>query len=288
MHQAPESEAAQTHQLIEPQPKHLRSHPDNIPTSCPFAPPFLRVPSLGIPPWCHCHSQITPTTLPPRERSTQISSPAGILLDIPLTFLVVEWEHHLADLDPVSLSAGLKEGHPVSELMRKWLALLEFSSDQPSPAANIVQRIRHEARCTLPQQSLNYPWLPGLFTCCSLFSRSVVSDSFATPKEMATHSSILAWRIPWREEPGRLQSMGSQRVGHDWATSLDLTWLGLQQARLLYPWAFPGKNTEWVATSFSRGSFWPTRVRNPGIQPPSPACQVDSLLVSHLGSPFPQ
>ena len=34
-------------------------------------------------------------------------------------------------------------------------------------------------------------------------------------KEMATHSSILAWRIPWREEPGRLQSIGSQRVGHD-------------------------------------------------------------------------
>ena len=34
-------------------------------------------------------------------------------------------------------------------------------------------------------------------------------------KEMATHSSILAWRIPWTEEPGRLQSMQSQRVGHD-------------------------------------------------------------------------
>ena len=34
-------------------------------------------------------------------------------------------------------------------------------------------------------------------------------------KEMATHSSILAWRIPWIEEPGGLQSMGSQRVGHD-------------------------------------------------------------------------
>ena len=39
-------------------------------------------------------------------------------------------------------------------------------------------------------------------------------------KEMATHSSILAWKIPWTEEPGRLQSMGSQRVGYDWATSL--------------------------------------------------------------------
>ena len=39
-------------------------------------------------------------------------------------------------------------------------------------------------------------------------------------KEMATHSSILAWRIPWRDEPGRLQSTGLQRVRHDWATSL--------------------------------------------------------------------
>ena len=38
-------------------------------------------------------------------------------------------------------------------------------------------------------------------------------------KEMATHSSTLAWKIPWMEEPGRLQSMGSQRVGHDWLTS---------------------------------------------------------------------
>ena len=35
---------------------------------------------------------------------------------------------------------------------------------------------------------------------------------------MATHSSILAWRIPWTEEPGGLQSMGSQRVRHDWVT----------------------------------------------------------------------
>ena len=34
-------------------------------------------------------------------------------------------------------------------------------------------------------------------------------------KEMATHSSTLAWKIPWTEEAGRLQSMGSQRVGHD-------------------------------------------------------------------------
>ena len=39
---------------------------------------------------------------------------------------------------------------------------------------------------------------------------------------MAPHSSTLAWKIPWTEEPGQLQSMGSLRVGHDWATSLSL------------------------------------------------------------------
>ena len=42
-------------------------------------------------------------------------------------------------------------------------------------------------------------------------------------KGMATHSSTLAWKIPWTEEPGRLQSMGSQRVRHDWVTSLSLS-----------------------------------------------------------------
>ena len=38
-------------------------------------------------------------------------------------------------------------------------------------------------------------------------------------KEMATHSSILAWKISWTEEPGGLQSMGSQKVEHDWVTN---------------------------------------------------------------------
>ena len=41
-------------------------------------------------------------------------------------------------------------------------------------------------------------------------------------RAMAPYSSTLAWGIPWAEEPGGLQSMGSQRVGHDWATSLSL------------------------------------------------------------------
>ena len=45
----------------------------------------------------------------------------------------------------------------------------------------------------------------------------------SSEKAMAPHSSTLAWRVPWTEEPGGLQSMGSQRVGHDWATSLYFT-----------------------------------------------------------------
>ena len=45
-------------------------------------------------------------------------------------------------------------------------------------------------------------------------------------KAMATHSSTLVWKIPRTEEPGRLQSMGSLRVRHDWATSLSLSCIG--------------------------------------------------------------
>ena len=47
----------------------------------------------------------------------------------------------------------------------------------------------------------------------------VLGSGITLEKEMATHSSTLAWRIPGTEEPGRLQSMGSQRVGHDCATN---------------------------------------------------------------------
>ena len=50
---------------------------------------------------------------------------------------------------------------------------------------------------------------------------------------MATDSSILAWRIPWTEDPDRLQSVGSQRVGHDWATEYTCT-----HGILSLPWKF--------------------------------------------------
>ena len=57
-------------------------------------------------------------------------------------------------------------------------------------------------------------------------------------KEMATHYSILAWKIPWMEEPGRLQSMGSKRVRHDWATSVQFSSVQLLSRVRLFatPW----------------------------------------------------
>ena len=56
-------------------------------------------------------------------------------------------------------------------------------------------------------------------TDCILIS---ICPPWTLDKAMATHSSTLAWKIPWAEEAGRLQSMGLQRVGHDWGTSLSL------------------------------------------------------------------
>ena len=57
------------------------------------------------------------------------------------------------------------------------------------------------------------------FICHLGFMGSILMQA---EKAMAPHSSTLAWKIPWTEDPGRLQFMGSQRVGHDWATSLSL------------------------------------------------------------------
>ena len=58
----------------------------------------------------------------------------------------------------------------------------------------------------------------------NIWSFSYLQMTLATglEKAMATHSSTLAWKLPWTEEPGRLQSMGSQRVRHDWVTSFSL------------------------------------------------------------------
>ena len=63
---------------------------------------------------------------------------------------------------------------------------------------------------------------------------------------MEPHSSILAWKIPWMEEPGRLQSMGSGRVGHDWATSLSVfTFMHWRSKWQPTPVFLPGESQGW-------------------------------------------
>ena len=92
---------------------------------------------------------------------------------------------------------------------------------------------RQNDLCSFPRQTIQYHNNPSL--CPDLVTQTVKHLStmqetrvwalvWEDPleKEMAIHSSTIAWKIPWTEEPGRLQSMGSQRVGHDWATSLSL------------------------------------------------------------------
>ena len=63
---------------------------------------------------------------------------------------------------------------------------------------------------------------------------------------MAPHSSTLAWKILWTEEPGRLQSMGSQRVGHNWATSLSVfTFMHWRRKWQPTPVFLPGESQGW-------------------------------------------
>ena len=97
-------------------------------------------------------------------------------------------------------------------------------------------------------------------------------------KEMATHSSTLTWKLPWMEEPGRLQSVGLQRVRHDWATKLNssilhrcFTVYGLPGCSVMSdsfstPWTLAHeaplsigflRQEYWVAISSSKGSSQP-------------------------------
>ena len=93
-----------------------------------------------------------------------------------------------------------------------------------------------------------------------------------TEKAMAPHSSTLAWKIPWVEEPGRLQSMGSLRVGHDWATSLSLftfthwrrKWqpAGSHHGRS-HPWQSSGENLTGKGRSGLKGPPGSARASTP-------------------------
>ena len=78
--------------------------------------------------------------------------------------------------------------------------------------------------CSLPVIYLGPGGSNGKGSSCNAGDQgSILGLGRSLEKEMAIHSSTLSWKIPWTEEPDRLQSMGSQRVGHDGATSLSLS-----------------------------------------------------------------
>ena len=84
-----------------------------------------------------------------------------------------------------------------------------------------------------------------------LFCWFRMGETLVTEKVMALHSSTLAWKIPWMEEPDRLQSMASRRVRHNWATSLSLfTFMLWRQIWQPTPVFLPGDRGPWWAAIY--------------------------------------
>ena len=89
-----------------------------------------------------------------------------------------------------------------------------FPNFSPSDKCSSISSLPFTCHSYLIWASLVAQRLKPLLTMQETWVRSL-SQEDPLEKEMATHSSVLAWRIPWMEEPGGLQSMGSQRAGHD-------------------------------------------------------------------------
>ena len=88
-----------------------------------------------------------------------------------------------------------------------------------------IKKINSKKLRSLKKKKHTVAWIPqhmhsSRFGCSWFWGTVCFKGSYE--KAMAPHSSTLAWKIPWTEEPGGLQSMGSLTVGHDWATSLSL------------------------------------------------------------------
>ena len=83
-------------------------------------------------------------------------------------------------------------------------------------------------------------------------------------KEITTHANALAWEIPWTEETGRLQSIGSQRVGRDEQLSCSVVSNSLPPHGLYSPWNSPGQNTRVGCLSLLQGIF-PTQGSSRGL-----------------------
>ena len=95
----------------------------------------------------------------------------------------------------ITVSKYPRKNHKHRQIIKNWNLKIPLLSTRASP---VTQTVKNLPACRRPRF---YPWIGNL------------------EKGMATHSSILAWRIPWTEKPGRLQFMGVAKSRHDWATT---------------------------------------------------------------------
>ena len=117
---------------------------------------------------------------------------------------------------------------------------------------------------------------------------------------MATHSSILAWRIPWIEKPGGLWSIGLQSVGHSWTTNTFTFHPCSVKLKVLVAQSYPTLSDPMDCTlpgssvhGILQQEHWsglpfpsPRDLPDPGMEPRSPALQANSLLSEPPGKPF--
>ena len=105
--------------------------------------------------------------------------------------------------------------------LKKWL-IQKYKEAQIKMPTQIIPPL------PLPQSPKDCSIHLCLFSCLTyrvvitIFLNSIYMPQYTVEKAMAPHSSTLAWKIPWTEEPGRLQSVGSLRIRHDGETSLSL------------------------------------------------------------------
>ena len=122
------------------------------------------------------------------------------------------------------------------------------------PTLSLSHRVQKTVLYTSVSFAVSYTGLKRLSSSSSIRGHCYHLSTFhiyalvycIAEKAMAPHSSTLAWKIPWTEEPGRLQSMGSLRVRHDWATSLSLsTFMHWRRKWQPIPVFLPGESQGW-------------------------------------------
>ena len=200
-------------------PKSLQPHElQHARLPCPSPPPRFSSNSCSLTQWCHPTISSAVATF----TSCLQSFPASGSFSVSQSFVsggqsTGASASASASVLPMNIQGWFPLGLTILiSLLFKWLSsVLQHHSSKASilwHSSFFIVQLSHSYMTTGKTIALTR-WT---------FVGKVMALLFNILSIMAPHSSILAWKIPWTEEPGRLQSMGSLRVGHDWTTSLSL------------------------------------------------------------------